>query len=268
MDATITTVRHVTAWYYLLTALAAITAVTWLARRRLLRLGARLLGLGIILNGLWELALFTVWGRQYETPVPTLLHAAYQSFTEFGPLLVLAVLGLSRTRYLTLDQWHDPRQTRLHTIVSTIGIILLFTWSAAVLTLFIASPKTLHLPVSVTRHVTPVYFIAEACLAIIILTIAVKRRYHTALLLFIVMGTFNVLFEAIGLVGGYRTYHGLSAYASLLIGLSESGTAAAIVWIIATRLLTGSSSSVTGSIQRAINWPIKKPKQSGNQEDW
>lgn len=267
MDATITTVRHVTVWYYLLTALAAITAVTWLARRRLLRLGARLLGLGIALNALWELALFTVWGRQYETPVPTLVHAAYQSFTEFGPLLVLAVLGLSHTRHLTLDQWRDPPPTRLHTTVSTIGIMLMFTWIAVVLSLFVVSPRTLHIPVTVTRHITPVYFIAEACLAVVVLTIAVKRRYRTALLLFIVMGTFNVLFEVIGLIGGYRTYHGLTSYASLLIGLSESGTAAAIVWILTMHLITGSPGSDTSTIREMINQTMEKSKQSDNKEN-
>ena len=91
---------------------------------------------------------------------------------------------------------------------------------------------------TVTRHVTPVYFIAEACLAVTILAIALKRRDRIALLLFVVMVTFNVLFEVIGLIGGYRTYDGLTAYAAVLIGLSESGTAAAIVWMTITASLT------------------------------
>jgi hypothetical protein len=251
MDATITTVRHVTAWYYLLTALAAITAITWLAQRRLLRLGGRLLGLGICLNGLWELALFTVWGRQYETPVPTLVHAVYQSLTEFGPLLVLAVLALSHTRYISLDGWYEPRQTQLHTAVRTIGFGLLVSWSVVVLTLVITSPTTLHIPVTVTRHVTPVYFMAEALLAVTVLAIALTRRNRIALLLFIVMGTFNVLFEVIGLIGGYRTYHDLTAYAAFLIGLSESGTAAALVWMVSTATVIPFRGPVVGGTQEA-----------------
>jgi hypothetical protein len=70
-----------------------------------------------------------------------------------------------------------------------------------------------------------------ALLAVTVLTIVVKRRDHTALFLFVTIGIFNALLEAIGLISGYRTYEGLTVYATLLIGLSESGTAAAIVWM-------------------------------------
>lgn len=44
MTLTITTVRHVALWFYFLTGLSAIVAIGWMARRRLVGLGVRLLG--------------------------------------------------------------------------------------------------------------------------------------------------------------------------------------------------------------------------------
>lgn len=71
-----------------LTGLTAMVAIAWMAHRRLLKLGLRLLAAGIAVNTGWEAILFTVWDWRYETEVPKLLQAGYQSLTEFGPLLV------------------------------------------------------------------------------------------------------------------------------------------------------------------------------------
>lgn len=228
----ITITRHVAVWYYLLTGVTAVSAVWWLARRRLLSLGVRLLAAGIAVNALWEGILFTVWERQYETVVPTVVQAIYQSLTEFGPPLVIGVLLIDWAGGIDLSSWRGPTDTTVHRLFRqgaalTLGVLLALGLFAAV-----GIPVELHTPITVTREITWLYFAGAAGLALVVLSIAVVRHNRTALLLFVALGVFNVLFELVGLVGGYRSYQGLSPLASLFIGMTESGTAAALVWLL------------------------------------
>lgn len=114
VPGSITMIRNVALWYYVLTGLTAMVAIAWMAHRRLLKLGLRLLAAGIAVNAVWEALLFTVWNRRYETVVPTLVQAGYQSLTEFGPLLVLGVVLLDRVGWLSLVPWRDASITSSH----------------------------------------------------------------------------------------------------------------------------------------------------------
>jgi hypothetical protein len=239
MALTITTIRQVGLWFYFLTGLSAIVAIGWMARRRIISLGVRLLGYGILINACWELALFTVWNRSYETIVSMPVHAVYQSLTEFGPLLLLAVLGLDRIGVLSLDYWSESEQTRIHRIVFTVAVSLLVIWCGVLLSQLLYAPKLLNDSILVYRDVTQWYFIAEAFLAVSVLGVAIKTRNKLAVLLFLVLGVFNVCFEVVGLLAGFRTYDGISSVMSIVIGLSESGTAAALVWMFATKRVYG-----------------------------
>jgi hypothetical protein len=228
----ITIVRHVAVWYYVLTGLTAVCALGWLAHRRLLALGARLLVGGIAVNALWEGLLFTVWGRRYETVVPMPVQAGYHSLTEFGPPLVVGVLVLDQLGKIDLSPWRDSEQTSLHrtirrdtTSIVGVGIVLC-------LSLAVVRPALLSTPITVYRDVSWSYFAVAAGTALAVLGAAVWRRDRVALTLFVVLGVFNVLFEIVGLVGGYRSYHGLASFASVFVGLTESGSAAALVWVL------------------------------------
>lgn len=224
-------VRHVAVWYYLLTGLTALVAIGWMARRRLLGLGVRLLVAGIAVNALWEALLFTVWGRQYETLVPAAAHALYQSLTEFGPPLLVGVLLLDHTEAISLSAWREP-QTSIHSLVyrGAIGVVALGVTLSVILA--VSAPATLLTPITVYRELSAAYFLLAAALALVVLGTAVWQGNRTALVLFATLGAFNVLFEIVGLVGGYRSYHGLTSAAAIFVGLTESGTAAALVWLV------------------------------------
>ncbi len=230
----ITIVRHVAVWYYVLTGLTALVAVGWLARRRLLGLGARLLAGGIAVNALWELLLFTVWGRGYETLVPIPIHAAYQSLTEFGPPLVIGVLVLDKSGAIDLSPWQETASTWPHSLLYRGTIVVVAVVLALCLLLAVRAPVTLSAPILVYREISAWYFVLTAGLTVVVLATAVQRAHPTALVLFAVLGVFNILFEIIGLGAGYRTYHGLTSLAAVFVGLSESGTAAALVWLLLT----------------------------------
>lgn len=230
----ITIVRHVALWYYVLTGLTALVAVGWLSRRRLLGLGARLLVGGIAVNALWELLLFTVWGRRYETLVPVPIHAAYQSLTEFGPPLVIGVLLLDKIGAIDLSPWQETASTSLHSLLYRGTIVVVAVVLALCLVLAVRAPVTLSTPILVYREISMWYFVLTAGVTAVVLATAVQRAHRTALVLFVVLGVFNILFEIVGLGAGYRTYHGLRLLAAVFVGLTESGTAAALVWILLT----------------------------------
>jgi hypothetical protein len=232
MSNKITIVRHVAVWYYLLTGLTALGVLGWLAHRRLLSLGIRLLAGGIAVNALWEGLLFTVWGRRYETIVSIPVQAGYHSLTEFGPPLVVSVLLLDHVGAINLSAWRESEQTIFHRTVrlgatSTIVVSVLLCLSLAVV-----RPAVLSTPITIYRDVSWSYFAVAAGTALVVLGAAVWRRDRVALALFVVLGVFNVLFEIVGLVGGYRSYYGLSSFASVFVGLTESGSAAALVWML------------------------------------
>jgi len=226
----VTMVRHVAVWFYVVTGAAALLAVYWMVRRRFVRFGMWLMGAGIVVNAMWELLLFTVWGRRYETGVPTVAQAAYHSLTEFGPLLVLAVVALDWAGYIDLSPLTDSAETRIHHVMRSGVIAISGVAFALVLGVLVVDPEYLTTPITVYRDVTWWYFAAEAVLGMVVLGAALRRGDRTALALFLVLGTFNVVFEVAGLAGGYRTYAGLSPFASVFIGFAESGIAGAIVW--------------------------------------
>lgn len=231
---TIIITRHIAVWFYVITGVAATIAVSWMVRRRLVRLGTRLLALGIAVNASWELLLFIVWTRRYETVVPTIIQAIYHSLTEFAPLLVLAVLVLDWTGNIDLSPWTESEATEIHRVLRRGTGALLFVWAMLCLGVLLVTPDVLTAPVTVYRELTWWYFVIGAAFTIVVLTVAVQRHDQTALMLFVVLGAFNVLFEVVGLVGGYRSYHNLTPVASVCIGLAESGTAATLVWMVAT----------------------------------
>jgi len=247
----ITMVRHVAVWYYVLTGVTAIVSLGWMAQRRLLGLGLRLLAAGIAVNAIWEALLFTVWGRNYETVVPTLVQVLYQSLTEFGPPLVIGVLVLDYVDGIDCSLWRDTVVTSLHqSIRQGVGILLLIVVFSC-LTLVIVAPDVLLTPITVYREISWTYFFAATGLALVVLGIAVWRADRTALMLFVVLGSFNVLFEVVGVISGYRSYHGLSAFGSVFVGLAESGVAAALVWIVVEET---TNFHKTGSLSPLYNW--------------
>lgn len=226
--------RHVGLWFYLLSGVTATVAVGWMVRRRLLCLGTRLLILGVAVNALWELMLFRIWMRQYETVVPTLVQAVYHSATEFGPLLVFGLLLLDSVGLITLSRWRDEKATKAHRRLWISSCVLIGCWVVGATVLVVRVPNVLTTPITTIRGVDWWYFGLAIVLAVLVVGVSIRRRDWTAIVLFLGLGTFNVMFEVFGLVGGYRQYESLSAVAAVVIGLTESGTAGALVWLVAT----------------------------------
>lgn len=229
------TVREVGAWYFVLTSLLFALAVYGSLRRRLVGFGLLVLTIGAGLNLAWEAALFTVWGRAYESPLPTPVHAAFQGLTEFGPLFLIVLLVADAFGWLVLDPWRDAT---VHPWVRPASWAVLGMAGAVFAMAFwaeISAPGTLASPVRVYRFVDASFLLTEAVIALGALGLAIGLRNRPAVALFAVVGGLNVLVEVGGLWLGFRSYQGFSGLASVVVGLGEGGAASALTWIMATR---------------------------------
>lgn len=233
------TVRIVGAWYYLLTAVLLSVAILWTVRRRVRRLGAIVLACGFLLNLVWEILLFTVWGRTYDSPLPPLVQLLFQSATEFGPLFLLLLLGAERFRWFSLDAWRDEPTPAWSGWTNWLAMVPLLVALLAAGVLSVAHWGWWNWPVRVYRHVDSSFFWSEGTVAAAALGVALWRADGRAIGWFFLVGGTNVLVELGGLVTGTRSYGSAGWPLAFVIGFGEGGAAAALTWIAATGTWAG-----------------------------
>ena len=103
----ITTYRIVGNWYYVSTFITLVVSFYLLRRRKIIKFGLLLYGVGCFLNFAWELTLILFGFRAYQSSFPFILHLVYHSLTEFAPFMIILVIILEKLGCFNLTQYGD-----------------------------------------------------------------------------------------------------------------------------------------------------------------
>ena len=103
----LTTHRLVGNWYYVLTFAILVFSFYLIRRRKIVRFGLLLYGVGCFLNFAWEMTLILFGFRAYQSSFPFILHLSYHSLTEFAPFMIILVIILEKLKCFDLTQYGD-----------------------------------------------------------------------------------------------------------------------------------------------------------------
>lgn len=105
--AQITTHRIVGNWYYILTFVFLVLSFYLIRRRKIIRFGLLLYGVGCLLNFAWEMTLILFGFRAYQSTFPFVFQLIYHFLTEFAPFMIILVIILEKLKWLDLTQYGD-----------------------------------------------------------------------------------------------------------------------------------------------------------------
>ena len=103
----IITHRIIGNWYYTLTFVFWVFSFYLIRRRKIVRIGLLLYGVGCFLNFAWEMTLILFGFRAYQSSFPFILHLSYHSLTEFAPFMIILVIILEKLKCFDLTQYGD-----------------------------------------------------------------------------------------------------------------------------------------------------------------